>query len=63
MLLFTGVLFGVGGVFCMWYCVICKFSSVVLIVSIWLGVPKLLCWWWIQMICIANESIRGLSKF
>ena len=32
--LFIGVLFGVGGVFCMWYCVTCKFSNVVLIVSI-----------------------------
>ena len=26
----------------MWYCVICRFSIVVLIVSIWLGVPMLM---------------------
>ena len=33
--LFTVVLFGVGGVIYIWYCVICRLSSMVLIVSIW----------------------------
>ena len=63
MFLLTGVLFGVGGVFCIWHCLICKFSSIVLIVSISFGVPNLLCWWWIQSMCIANGSIRGLLRF
>ena len=36
---------------------------VALIVSIWLGVPKLLCWWRMQRMCTANGSIRGLLKF
>ena len=31
--LFTVVLRGVGGAVCMWYCVICEFSSIDLIVS------------------------------
>ena len=32
--LLTMVSWGVGGTFCKWYCVICRFSSIVLIVSI-----------------------------
>ena len=58
--LFTGVLCGVGGVFCMWYCVICRLSIIVLIVAIWLGEPILWFWWWMQYICIASVFIRGL---
>ena len=61
--LFTGELRGVGGAICTWYCAICKFSIVVLIVSNWLGVPMVWFWWWIQRICIANGSIRGLFMF
>ena len=44
-LLFTCVLRGVCGTFCMNYCGICKWSIVVLIVSIWLVVPTLQFWW------------------
>jgi hypothetical protein len=61
--LFTGVLRGVGGAFCMWYCAICRILIDVLIVSIWSGVPMLWFWWWIQKMCIANGSIRGLFMF
>ena len=47
----------------MWYCVICRFSIVILSVSIWLGVPMLRFWWWIQKMCVANGSKRGLFMF
>ena len=40
-LLFTVVLGGVGWVFCMKYCDICRLLIVVFIVFIWVVVPKL----------------------
>ena len=47
----------------MWYYVICRFSIVILSVSIWLGVPMLRFWWWIQKMYVANGSKRGLFVF
>ena len=61
--LFTVVLLGVGGVVWIWYCVICRLSSVDFIVSIWLLVPKLLCRWWMQRMCIAKGSVSVLLGF
>ena len=63
MFLFTRVLRDVGVAFCMWYCVICRFSIIVLIVSIWSSVPMLWFWWWIQKMCIVNGSVQGLFMF
>jgi hypothetical protein len=40
--LLTFVFGGVGGAVCVWYCGICRFSIVVLMVSIWFVVPMLL---------------------
>ena len=31
--------------------------------SIWLGVPMLWFWWWIQNRGIANDFVRGLFMF
>jgi hypothetical protein len=61
--LFTVVLFGVGGVICIWYCVICRLSSVDLIVSIWFWVPKLTCRWWMQRMCIASGYVSSVFGF
>ena len=47
----------------MWYCVICKFAIVVFIVSIWLGVPMLLFWWWIQKIMLPVVLSRDCLYF
>jgi len=47
----------------MWYCAICRLSIVALIVFIWLGVPMVWFWWWIQKMCIASGSVRGLFMF
>ena len=63
MFLFTVVLFRVGGVICIWYCIIYRLSSVVLIVFIWLRVPKLFCRWWMHRMCIANGYVSGLLGF
>ena len=58
--LFIGVLCGVGGAFCMWNCVICRLSIIVLILFIWVGVPMLWFWWCMQYMCIVDVSILGL---